>query len=106
MSPAYFQTMGIELIKGRLFTAQETPATPSVAIIDEVLARRYFPNEDPLGQRLKASADAPGIEIVGIVRHAEPNSLDAQGPARRSSTSTSIRFLWSDCQALSGASIC
>ena len=81
VSPAYFQTMGIELIKGRLFTAEDTPATPSVAIIDEVLARRYFPNEDPLGQRLKASADAPGIEIVGIVRHAEPNSLDAQGPA-------------------------
>ena len=80
VSPAYFQTMGIELIKGRLFTAEDTPATPSVAIIDEVLARRYFPNEDPLGQRLKASADAPGIEIVGIVRHAEPNSLDAQGP--------------------------
>ena len=81
VSPAYFQTMGIELIKGRLFTAEDTPATPPVAIIDEVLARRYFPNEDPLGQRLKASADAPGIEIVGIVRHAEPNSLDAQGPA-------------------------
>ena len=81
VSPAYFQTMGIELIKGRLFTAEDTPATPSVAIIDEVLARRYFPNEDPLGHRLKASADAPGIEIVGIVRHAEPNSLDAQGPA-------------------------
>ena len=81
VSPAYFQTMGIGLIKGRLFTAEDTPTTPSVAIIDEVLARRFFPNEDPLGQRLKASADAPGIEIVGIVRHAEPNSLDAQGPA-------------------------
>jgi len=81
VSPAYFQTMGIGLIKGRLFTAEDTPATPSVAIIDEVLARRYFPNEDPLGHRLKASADAPGIEIVGIVRHAEPNSLDAPGPA-------------------------
>ena len=81
VSPEYFQTMGIELIKGRLFTAEDTPASPSVAIIDEVLARRYFPNEDPLGKRLKASADAPGIEIVGIVRHVEPNSLDAQGPA-------------------------
>ena len=81
VSPAYFQTMGIELIKGRLFTAEDTPATPPVAIIDEVLARRFFPNENPLGHRLKASVDAPGIEIVGIVRHAEPNSLDAQGPA-------------------------
>jgi putative ABC transport system permease protein len=81
VSPAYFQTMGIELLKGRLFTAEDRPNTPPVVIIDEVLAQRYFPNEDPLGKRLKASADAPGIEIVGVVRHAEPNSLDAQGPA-------------------------
>jgi putative ABC transport system permease protein len=81
VSPAYFQTMGIGLLKGRLFTAEDTPATPQVIIIDEVLAQRYFPNEDPLGKRLKASADMPGIEIVGVVRHAEPNSLDAQGPA-------------------------
>src|SRR5262249_28044259 len=80
VSPAYFQTMGIELIKGRLFTAEDTPATPSVAIVDEVLAQRFFPNENPLGHRLKASADAPGIEIVGIVRHVEPYSLDAQDP--------------------------
>jgi putative ABC transport system permease protein len=80
VTPDYFRTMGIELIRGRLFSAQETPETPPVAIIDEVLAQRYFPNEDPLGKRLKSSADAPGIEIVGVVRHAEPNSLDAQGP--------------------------
>jgi len=81
VSPTYFQTMGIELLKGRLFTAGDTPNTPMVVIIDEVLAQRYFPNEEPLGQRLKPSADAPSWEIVGIVRHAEPSSLDAQGPA-------------------------
>jgi putative ABC transport system permease protein len=80
VSPDYFQTMGIELIRGRLFTAEDTPKTPPVIIIDEVLARLYFPNEEPIGQRLKASAEAPGIEIVGIVRHAEPYSLDAPGP--------------------------
>jgi predicted permease len=80
VSPDYFKTMGIELIRGRLFTAADTPQTPIVIVIDEVLAQRYFSNEDPLGQRLKASSSAPGYEIVGIVRHAEPNSLDAQGP--------------------------
>jgi putative ABC transport system permease protein len=80
VSPTYFQTMGIELLKGRLFTAGDTPNTPMVVIIDEALAQRYFPNEEPLGQRLKPSAEAPSWEIVGIVRHAEPNSLDAQGP--------------------------
>jgi putative ABC transport system permease protein len=81
VSPDYFQTLGIEFIKGRVFSAQDTPNTPTVAIVDEVLAQRYFPNEDPMGKRLKQSPTSPGLEIVGIVRHVEPNSLDAQAPA-------------------------
>ena len=54
VSPDYFQTMGIELIKGRLFTAEDTRDSPPVIVIDEVLARQYFPNEDPLGKRIEA----------------------------------------------------
>jgi len=81
LSPDYFQTLGIELIKGRVFTAQDTPNTPPVVIVDEVLVERYFPNDDPMGKRLKQSPTSPGLEIVGIVRHVEPNSLDGQGPA-------------------------
>ena len=81
VSPDYFQTLGIELIKGRVFTPQDTTNTPTVVIVDEVLAQRYFPNEDAIGKRLKQSPTSPGLEIVGIVRHVEPNSLDAQAPA-------------------------
>ena len=55
VSPDYFQTMGIELLKGRLFTAEDTRDSPPVIVIDEVLARQHFPNEDPLGKRLKQS---------------------------------------------------
>jgi len=80
VSPDYFQTLGIALIEGRLFTAQDTFDTPPVVIIDEVLAQKYFPDEGPVGQRLKLSMDSPGLEIVGIVRHVEPDSLDGQGP--------------------------
>jgi putative ABC transport system permease protein len=80
VSPDYFQTLGIELVKGRVFTAQDTPNTPTVVIVDEELVQRYFPNEDPMGKRLKQSPTSPGLEIVGIVRHVEPNSLDRQGP--------------------------
>ncbi|MGH9837169.1 MAG: ADOP family duplicated permease [Blastocatellia bacterium] len=79
VSPDYFQTMGIELVKGRLFAAQDTRDTPMVIVIDEVLARQYFSNEDPLGQRLKQSPTSPSLEIVGIVRHVENQSLDRQG---------------------------
>jgi len=88
VSPDYFQTMGIALIKGRLFTAEDNRDSPPVIVIDEVLARQYFPNEDPLGKRLKQSIgyDTPSLEIVGVVRHVEPYGLDrleaGAGPAQ------------------------
>ncbi|MGH9853935.1 MAG: ABC transporter permease, partial [Blastocatellia bacterium] len=77
VSPAYFQTMGIELLKGRLFAAEDTRDSPLVTVINEVLARQYFPNEDPLGKRIRQpSPDSPSLEIVGIVRHVEHYNLD------------------------------
>ncbi len=88
VSPDYFQTMGIELLKGRLFTAEDTRDRPPVIVIDEVLARQHFPNEDPIGKRLKQTigADTPSLEIVGVVRHVEPYGLDrleaGSGPAQ------------------------
>src|SRR5215510_13388593 len=88
VSPDYFQTMGIELLKGRLFTAEDTRDRPPVIVIDEALARQHFPNEDPIGKRLKQTigVDTPSLEIVGVVRHVEPYGLDrleaGSGPAR------------------------
>jgi putative ABC transport system permease protein len=78
VSPDYFQTMGIELLKGRLFTAEDNRDRQRVIVIDEVLARRHFPNEDPLGKRLKQGPDSPSLEIVGVVRHVEQNGLEGQ----------------------------
>jgi len=81
VSPDYFQTMGIELIKGRLFTIEDTLDSPRVIVIDEALAQRHFPNEDPIGKRLKQSLpNSPSYEIVGIVRHVEHYRLDGQSP--------------------------
>jgi predicted permease len=78
VSPDYFQTMGIELIKGRVFTVEDTRDTPLVTVINEVLAQRYFLNEDPLGKRLKHGPTSPSLEIVGIVRRVEHYNLDGQ----------------------------
>ena len=73
--------MGIELIKGRVFTAEDTRDGPPVAVIDEVLARQHFQNEDPIGKRIGyAAPNTPSYEIVGVVRHVEPYSLDGQSP--------------------------
>jgi putative ABC transport system permease protein len=77
VSPEYFQTLGIQLLKGRGFTAQDTLNSPPVAIIDETFARQHFQNEDPLGKGLiLALPDGPGIEIVGVVRHVKHAGLD------------------------------
>lgn len=79
VSTDYFKTMEIELLRGRLFSAQDTHETPQVALIDEVFARQYFPNQDPLGRRFKLNVpDAESHEIVGIVRHVEHTSLEGR----------------------------
>ena len=77
VSPDYFQTMGIELVKGRTFNAQDTPSTPLVVVIDEALAQ-HFTNEDPVGQRMSQNPSGPIYEIVGVVRHVEQDTLDGQ----------------------------
>jgi predicted permease len=78
VSPDYFQTLGIELVKGRVFTTQDTRDSQPVVVINEVLAQLYFPDEEPLGKRLKLFSDSPSAEIVGVVRHVEHYNLDGQ----------------------------
>ncbi len=67
----YFRTIGTPLVRGRDFTPQDSANAPAVAIINETLARRFFPNEDPIGKRLRfgdAASNAQPCEIVGIVK--------------------------------------
>jgi predicted permease len=76
VSPAFFSTMGIPLIRGRVFTDQDTAASEPVVVIDENLARQYWPNEDPIGKRIRRTlANAPWTTIVGVVRHVKHNDL-------------------------------
>jgi putative ABC transport system permease protein len=73
VSPDYFATLGITTIRGRVFTPQDRIGAPRVAVINRAAAERYFPDEDPIGQRIKPyiDADYPNaeafVEIVGIV---------------------------------------
>ncbi|HKQ80161.1 MAG TPA: ABC transporter permease [Blastocatellia bacterium] len=69
ISPDYFRTMGIPLLKGRDFTEQDNERATNVALINETLARRYFHDEDPIGRRLSVTfGDEPAMrEIVGVV---------------------------------------
>jgi putative ABC transport system permease protein len=65
----YFHTVRIPILKGRAFSASDAADAPRVAVISEATARRYFPNEDPLGRRIKAGAAesaAPSYTVVGV----------------------------------------
>ncbi len=69
-SRGYFNVMRIPLLRGRLFSEQDSPSNPKVAIISETLARRYFPNQDPIGRQLRFGFPPNGDvsrEIVGVV---------------------------------------
>jgi putative ABC transport system permease protein len=70
VSPGYFHVMRIPLLRGRLFSEQDSPSNPNVAIISEALARRYFPNQDPIGRQMRFGFPPNGNasrEIVGVV---------------------------------------
>ena len=63
-----FETMGIPLVAGRSFTEHDHAKAPKVAVINQAAARKFFPNENPIGRRFGNSAETSGdIEIVGVL---------------------------------------
>jgi predicted permease len=67
VSPGYFQTLGVPILQGRGFTPADTPDSPGVVVVNEALARKYWPTENALGQRLRVRAiDGPEFEVVGV----------------------------------------
>ena len=67
VSPSYFTTMGIPMMRGRTFTDQEGKQAPPAAIINAKLARRFFYGEDPTTKRIRLTKDSPWLQIVGVV---------------------------------------
>ena len=70
VSPGYFHVMRIPLLRWRFFSGQDSPSAPNVAIVSETLARRHFPNQDPIGKQMRFGFPPNGNvsrEIVGVV---------------------------------------
>jgi len=81
VTPGYFQAMGIALISGRFIDERDTDQSPRVAVVDESLAKTYWPNEDAVGKRLHrggVGSTAPWMTVVGVVRHVRYRTLEAQ----------------------------
>jgi putative ABC transport system permease protein len=79
IGPDYFATLGIPLIAGREITWRDDAASPKVAVINETMAKRYFPDRSPLGGRMGMGGGKSvklDIEIVGVVRDSKGASVD------------------------------
>ena len=68
ISPDYFRAMGIQLTAGRAFTPADRADAPPVAIVNETMARRYWPGTTPIGKRVQLVGTPQWREVVGIVR--------------------------------------
>ena len=75
VSPGYFATLGIRLVKGRVFTDDDRIGTAGVVVIDENLAAQYWPGQDPVGKRVRRGSSGPWLTIVGVVGHVLHTSL-------------------------------
>jgi len=79
VGPAYFQTMGIPLLSGREFTREDDDGGEPVAVVDDLMAETYWPEENPIGKRLCLAGDPDGpwytvIGVVGAIRQESPAS--------------------------------
>jgi putative ABC transport system permease protein len=80
VAPGYFDVMGIPLLRGEPLTERHRADVPTVVVINETMARRYFPGEDPVGKRLNLGdpEKTPWWTVVGVVRDARTDGLDKE----------------------------
>jgi predicted permease len=88
-NPAYFRAVQIPLLKGRLFSNADTVTAPQVALVSDIVAKRYWPGEDPVGRLIRLSVDdpsSPWLTVVGVVG-------DVRNPVGRGRQPTAYRPL-------------
>ncbi|HXD32322.1 MAG TPA: ABC transporter permease [Pyrinomonadaceae bacterium] len=80
VSPGYFQAMGVPLVRGRLFDERDAKGAAETVIVNENLAQRFWPNEDPVGKRLERGDKEPWRTVIGVVRDTKQFSVDKEPP--------------------------
>src|SRR5204863_2625303 len=76
ISPGYFATLRIPVLEGRTFTDRDVEGSPDVVILNAAAARRYWPNDDPIGHRITFFSNDRWFEIVGIVGNVKHAGLE------------------------------
>jgi predicted permease len=80
VSPGYFAAMGVPLLQGRLFDERDVKGAAETVIVNENLAQRFWPNQDPIGKRLERGDKEPWRTVVGVVRDTKAFSVDNEPP--------------------------
>jgi predicted permease len=80
VTPGYFAAVGIPLVRGRLFDESDRPPAPTTMVINETMARRGWPEGDPLGRQVRLGSDLV-VTVVGIVRDTRHVNVDSLPPA-------------------------
>ncbi|RPI61081.1 MAG: FtsX-like permease family protein, partial [Lysobacterales bacterium] len=96
-SPGYFETLGVGLMSGRLFDDRDVRDGARVAVINETMARRHWPDQDPIGQRFSIGAPGGGpMTIVGVVADVRQMGLDVPADPElfMPLDQTTIPFMW------------
>jgi putative ABC transport system permease protein len=82
VTPSFFSTMGMRMVRGRAFNDSDSPNSPRVAIVNQALVDHYFPNQNPIGKRLEVAFYTPPRwrEIIGVVADVKASGLDQATP--------------------------
>jgi predicted permease len=75
VSPGYFATMGIDVVRGRGFTDHDVATSTPVTVINEAIAEQLWPGQDPVGKRLVRTWGGPPLEVIGVARDAKYRNL-------------------------------
>jgi len=79
VTPGYMPALGLHLVRGRFVNQEDGPSAPAVIVINQTLAHRYFPDEDPVGHKIRLSReDAVPRTIVGIVKDIKTSGMDEE----------------------------
>ena len=84
VTPGYFETMGMRIVRGRAISERDTASAPPAVVVNQTLVDRYFPGQDAIGKRLEIGFDTPPNwrQIVGVVADVHTAGLDQDSPVQ------------------------
>ena len=89
ISPDYFRAMGIPLVRGRFLSEADTRPAPMSVMVNQTLARKVWPGENPIGKRIRFRSDAPWLSVIGVV-------TDIKNHGSKVATKPEVYFLHTD----------